>query len=295
MQTRTALPLLALTLLSTACVSKAERDRQAARADSAQALADRRTALLTTLTAQKDSIATVLDDANSFVAKIDESMSRVKGLPRPKRAKQESIAAEQIQARKDMLARVDALVARAQRTARELEEARKKEATLLAENSALRDSLAAQGAEVARLVAQLEAQAKTITELETRLATLDQTLNEARAAYAKAYYVIGTEKELEREGIVVKEGGANLLVHRFGRTVVPARALDPAKFHAIDTREVTEIPVPDPKREYRIVSRHSLDDAKVEQREGTSFKGAIHIADAEKFWGPSRYLIIVQR
>lgn len=295
MQTRTAFPLLALALLSTACVSKAERDRQAARADSAQALANRRSALLAALTAQKDSITTVLDDANSFVAKIDESMSRVKGLPRPKRAAQENIAAGQIQARKDMLARVDALVERAQRTARELEAARKKEAALLAENSALRDSLAAQGAEVARLVAQLETQAKTIAELETRLATLDQTLNEARAAYAKAYYVIGTEKELEREGIVVKEGGTNLLVHRFGRTVVPARHLDPGKFHAIDVREVSEIPVPDPKREYRIVSRHSLDDAKVERREGTSFKGALHIADAEKFWGPSRYLIIVQQ
>lgn len=294
MQTR-SLVLLPALLLAAACTTKAERDRQAARADSAQALASEQKVLLTTLVAQKDSITTILDDANAFVEKIDESMSRVKGLPRPTRAKQENAAAAQIQARQDMLARVDALVERAQRTARELEEARRRHAALLADNLALRDSLARQGEEVARLVTQIEMQAKTIAELEARLATLEQTLNEARGAQARAYYVIGTEKELESQGIIVKEGGTNLLVRRVGRTVVPARTLDPAKFRAIDTREVTEIPVPDSGRRYRIVSRHNLDDAKVDERDGTTFRGALHIADADRFWAPSRYLIIVQR
>ena len=115
------------------------------------------------------------------------------------------------------------------------------------------------------------------------------------SAAARAYYVIGTEDELVKKGLVVREGGANLLIRRVGRTLVPARKLDVAAFTPIDTRAVHEIDVPDTTRRYQIVSRQSLDDVKVGQRSGTSFRGPLTIADAEKFWSPSRYLIIVQR
>ena len=57
----------------------------------------------------------------------------------------------------------------------------------------------------------------------------------------------------------------------------------------------TTIAILDTTKRYEIVSRQSLDDAKVGAREGTSFRGPLEIADSEKFWSPSRYLIIVQR
>ena len=63
----------------------------------------------------------------------------------------------------------------------------------------------------------------------------------------------------------------------------------------IDTRQVHAISVPDSTKRYAIVSRQSLDDAKIEAREGSSFRGSLEIPDADKFWAPSRYLIIVQR
>jgi regulator of replication initiation timing len=290
------LPLLALPV---ACSSP--RDR--ARADSAQALATQQRVLMDKLSAQRDSVSLVLADANLFITKIDNSISRVKGL-QPAAAKKgsESGLEDQLRARKDLLRRVDALVARSRATARELADLKDKQAKLMAENGrladenkALRDSLAAEVQHVADLTASIEQQAQAVAMLQARLDDLTKELGEARAAYAKAYYIIGTEDELIKKGIVVKEGGANLLVKRVGRTLVPARDLKPDAFNAIDTREVHTIDVPDTTRKYQIVSRQSLDDAKVAMRDGNTFRGALEIPEAERFWSSSKYLIIVER
>jgi regulator of replication initiation timing len=296
---RPSFVLLPLLALAVACSSP--RDR--ARADSAQALATQQRVLMDKLSAQRDSVSLVLADANLFITKIDNSISRVKGL-QPAAAKKgsESGLEDQLRARKDLLRRVDALVARSRATARELADLKDKQAKLMAENGrladenkALRDSLAAEVQHVADLTASIEQQAQAVAMLQARLDDLTKELGEARAAYAKAYYIIGTEDELIKKGIVVKEGGANLLVKRVGRTLVPARDLKPDAFNAIDTREVHTIDVPDTTRKYQIVSRQSLDDAKVAMRDGNTFRGALEIPEAERFWSSSKYLIIVER
>jgi len=110
----------------------------------------------------------------------------------------------------------------------------------------------------------------------------------------KAYYVIGTEKELRDKGVIAKEGGANLLFFRAGRTMVPSRVLNPDAFTAIDQREVKMIPIPDTTAKYRIVSRQSLDDADVLWRDAASFKGNLNITKPDEFWAPSKFLIIVK-
>jgi regulator of replication initiation timing len=297
---RNRLWLLPLVALPVACTSPRER----ARADSAQALAARQQVLMNQLTAQRDSVSRVVNEASVCIGQIDSSISRVKGLPGASRSKRasESGLEDQIRARKDMLRRVDALVARARETARQVAELKDQQAKLLAENgrlssenAALRDSLNVAGQRIAELLASIEKQSQTIASLETKMGELDQQLATARSAFAKAYYVIGTEDELIKKGVVVKEGGANLLIKRVGRTLVPARQLPQEVFTAIDTREVHEISVPDSTRKYQIVSRQSLDDAKVSVRDGSTFRGALEIPEADRFWATSKYLIIVQR
>jgi hypothetical protein len=287
---------------TTALACTSSRDR--ARADSVAALNQQQGLLLATLTAQRDSIAHVVGEADDFIGKIDSSISRVKGLPRSTRSAKgsEGPLEDQVRQRKDMLKRVDALVARARQTAAEVAKLKEREKQLLAENGRLKDSLSADAQRMiadAQLIAELrgslEQQAQTIATMQTRLDEFDKQLADARSAASRAYYVIGTEDELVKKGIVVREGGTNLLIKRIGRTLVPARALDVAAFTPIDTREVHEITVPDTSRRYQIVSRQSLDDVKVGQRDGNSFRGPMEIPDAEKFWSPSRYLIIVQR
>ena len=117
------------------------RDR--ARADSAQALVVQQGQLMQKLTAQRDSVSRVLGDADAFIGKIDSSISRVKGLPGSSRAARgsEGPLEDQVRERKDMLHRVDALVARARETAKEVAALKEREKQLLAENGQLKDSL----------------------------------------------------------------------------------------------------------------------------------------------------------
>jgi regulator of replication initiation timing len=291
--------LLGLASVAVACSSP----RDKARADSAQALATQQRVLMDKLTAQRDSVSQLLGDANVFIGHIDRSISRVKGLgPAANKKGTESGLEDQLRARKDMLRRVDALVERARETAGEVTALKKRQAELLAdnaklgeENKALKDSLAANEQRIASMMSSIEQQAQTIALLQSRLDDLGKDLADVRTAYAKAYYVIGTEDELIQKGVIVKEGGANLLIKRVGRTLVPARELPVDAFSPIDTREVHRIEMPDTTRKYQIVSRQSLDDAKVTLRDGNQFRGPLEIAESEKFWSPSKYLIIVQR
>jgi hypothetical protein len=285
--------LLALAALPLACTSPAER----ARADSAQALVLTQRHLMQTLVAQRDSVSRILTEADAFVGQIDSSISRVKSLPRSTSADRtfESAIDEQLHARKDMLRRVNALVARAKKTAAELSAAKKREQALLAENGKLRAQVDSEAAKIAELTATISQQALAIATLQARIDGMSQELTTIQAATSRAYYVVGTEGDLLKKGVVVREGGANLLVVRVGRTLVPARTLKKEMFTAIDTREMHNIVMPDSSKRYQIVSRQSLDDAQVANREGASFRGPLKITDADKFWGPSRYLILVQR
>ena len=283
---------LAFMILIVACTSAKEK----ARADSAQALADRQQVLMHQLAAQKDSLEKVVDDADGFIAKIDSSVSRVKGLPKGKAAKNlESPIDQQIQARKDMLARVNALVERTRATAKELAAAQAREKELRGENEELKQKLDSAQAQVNALLAQIEKNVTTIAELNARGDSLIRVLDDVRSATSRAYVIIGKEKDLITKGVIVKEGGANLLFARVGRTLVPARHLDRDLFQVVDTRYLSEIPVPDTTRTYMIVSRQSLDDAQVEERDRTWFRGNLKILNQDQFWAPSRFLIIVER
>src|SRR5262249_23818682 len=166
---------------------------------------------------------------------------------------------------------------------------------LRGQNTKLQAQVDADALRIAELTSQIEQQAQTIATMQAKMDTLDVVVTNLRATQSRAFYVIGREGDLIDKGIVVKEGGANLLIAHIGRTLVPARELDQQKFTPIDVRDIHEIVVPDSTRRYQIVSRQSLDDADVPQRDGATFRGNLKIKDNDKFWAPSRYLIIVEK
>lgn len=284
-----------------ASVSACKMSHEAARADSVQTAEQLK--LTNQLAAQKDSLMTVVLDADKFITQIDSQITRVKDLPAPKRKKDtESPIQDQLQARKDLLVRVDALVQRAQTTARELAASRGHVKRLAADSAQflatvdnnqkmildLNATIQRQTTRLASMQVQVDSLAGANAKLGTELSLLQTSSN-------KVYYVIGREDDLLKKGIVVREGGANLFLAHPGRTLQPARTLDASQFTAIDQREVHEISVPDSSRQYAIVSRQSLDDADVAFRDRTAFKGNLKIKDADRFWSPSKYLIIVER
>ncbi len=284
-------------IATTAVIAVACDNGRAAREDSLRVVQSQQLQLMGQLSAQKDSLTKVILDADDFISKVDGKISSVKGIggSKKKGKELESPIQQQLQNRKEMLARVDALVKRAKETADQLAAARQRESELKDENVMLQgenDSLHTVVDENQKMIAQfsetIERQGQTITNLETELKTVGSRLY-------TAYYIVGKEKELLVKGVVVREGGANLLIKRFGRTLQQARKLDPNLFTQIDQRETQMIVVPDSTKRYRLVSRQNLDHADVQERDGTTFTGNLKITDINGFWGPTRYLILQER
>ena len=284
-------------IATTAVIAVACDNGRAAREDSLRVVQTQQLQLMGQLSAQKDSLTKVILDADDFISKVDSKISSVKGIggSKKKGKELESPIQQQLQNRKEMLARVDALVKRAKETADQLAAARQreselKEATVMlqGENDSLHTVVDENQKMIAQFSETIERQAQTITNLETELKTVGARLY-------TAYYIVGKEKELLAKGVVVREGGANLLIKRFGRTLQQARKLDPNLFTQIDQRETQVIVVPDSTKRYRLVSRQNLDHADVHERDGTTFTGNLKITDINGFWGPTRYLILQER
>ena len=269
-------------LAITACTAP----KTVARVDSLETRLTQQVALSNQLGAQKDSLVRVVLDADAFLGQMDSAISTVKGLPRPKRKASDPLA-NQLQARKEMQDRVKALVARAKSTASQL-------AALQRQDSAKTLELAEKTAKIeadAQMIADLSA---TIERQNAQIASLEAQLDSVGIKLFKAYYVVGTEKELRAKGIVLKEGGTNLLIARPGQTLVPSRVFDVAQFTPIDQRHDSTIVLPDPSKRYRVISRQSLDNADVALREGASFSGPLKITRPEQFWESSRFLILLK-
>ena len=213
------------------------------RADSAAAVATAEQAQLSTqLSAQKDSLTRIVLQADDFIMQVDKSMSRVKGLPKGKK-KNENLdpLARQIENRKLVMERVDALVARAQATAAQLARAN-------SSNVALRQQISADSALIVELNATIQRQTATIEGLSVRVDSLKNATQQlatqlatVETETAKAFYVVGKEDELVKRGVIVREGGANFLIAHPGRTLQIARSLPLDEFTTVDSRGVKEI------------------------------------------------------
>ena len=289
--------LSALAIVAAAGLAACGPSKEHARADSATAAAaSEQTRLATQLAAQKDSLTRVVLQADEFIMHIDSSISKVKGLPKSK-AKTATLdpLAQQIQNRKAVMARVDALVARAQQTASQLARANK-------DNAALRAQLASDSTMIADLNSTIQRQTAMMGTMTTRIDSLTgetvrlgATIADLETQKAKAFYVIGSEDELLKRGVIVREGGANLLIAHPGRTLQISRTADPNEFTPVDQRATNIISMPDSTSRYKVVSRQSLDYASVSDRDKDTFRGNLKIAEPARFWGPSRFLVIVRQ
>ena len=292
-------PFALLTVLALASACKMSHED--VRADSVRTAEQLQ--LTNRLAAQKDSLMSVVLDADKFISQIDSQITKVRDLPVPKRKKNsESPIQDQLQARRDLLLRVDALVKRAQGTARDLAASKGHVKQLAGDSTRLQQAsdndqrmIAELNETIQRQTTRLNAMQVHVDSLAGANARLGTELALLQTTHNKVFYVIGREDELLKKGLVVREGGANLLVAHPGRTLQPARTLDTGLFTAIDQRSVREIAVPDSTRSYAIVSRQSLDEVDVSERDRAKFRGNLKIKDTDRFWLPSKYLIIVER
>ena len=151
----------------------------------------------------------------------------------------------------------------------------------------LRVSVENQTREIAVLGAQVDSMGRENAVLTAR--------NHALNAHEDSVFVaIGTEKELTAKGVIRREGGTLLAFGR-GKTIVPARTFELEDFQVLSKSNDRTIVLPDTAREYRVVSRQNLDYTDSVNPNQTLVKGALNVTDPDKFWAPSKYLILVRR
>ena len=268
--------LTPLALLIAACGTSAETERKLAELEQANA--------------QKDSLmqevalsSRLISDVNTELAKVKVNRNRL------------HVATESpVTAYNDTLvAKLRYVVARVGETERALNESRARIKSLTALSDSLRATL---DSTATNLQAVIASQKTTIDLLTEQVNTLTAENVALRDSLSTGYYVIGTRDELKKRGILTEQGGGRVLfiLWRTGKTLQPARNLDPTLFTAIDTRKVTSIPLPSTRATYRVASLQDLDYI-AEHNDHNKYEGvsSLTITSSVDFWRNSKFLVIV--
>ncbi|GEM_PF-342013 len=263
--------------------------------------------LLQGTSADKDRALAQVVEATKFADQIDAELRQVRNLQGRVSVgtSDESGKTQAENAQQDILARLKVmrqrLAARQTQVAAMLDTLKKYRAdssataTLLAD---LQTRLATRDREIVVAQDEVAALRTNVATLTTEKAVLKDTVTAMDKREHKVFYAVGARKQLLTDGVVTEEGGSRgLLIMKLGKTLVPARTLDEAKFVSADRREVLTIPLPRADKSYRIVSRHDVGLIEIARKEKDgSFRGdAIRIVDPAKFWAASRYLIIAEK
>lgn len=264
---------------------------------------------MTVVAAAKDSLVRDLAETTKLLSDINTEILKVSTARKPV---EPVVGAEGVTTneRAAVLKRVQDLTTRLRANETRLASSQKRLKQLTGESDSLKRTLTDLQATIDGLQATLESQKNTIATLEADLtgtkqqvtalseekAVLTDTVSAITTRENTVYYVIGTRKELKERGIIVEEGGTRFLIFtRTGEVLKPAPNLDPAAFTAIDRRNVTEIQLPNPDKEYQLVTNQAIAYSNIPADAKGRVKGSLQITSPDRFWGQSRFLIMVER
>jgi len=257
--------------------------------------------------ADKDRALAQVIEASKFADEVDAELRKVRGLSSKVGVTKsdESGKTEAAAAQKDILDRLtqmrQRLAARQRQVAAMIDTLKTMRADSSAAATLLSDlnaRLAMRDKEIVAFQDEIRALRSQNEQLVVEKAVLTDTVKAMDVRENKVFYIVGSRRQLIADRLVTEEGGSRgLLIVKLGKTLVPARSLDEARFTRADRREVLTIPLPRSDRPYRIVSRHDVGLIEAAKKEkGGAFRGeSIRITDPVKFWAASRYLIIVEK
>ncbi len=159
------------------------------------------------------------------------------------------------------------------------------------------ERIAAQEAQIAELLTELENNKVLIKKLNQDVSELtasnkekDQFIQQQTSEANRAYYVVGVYADLRDKGIVAKYGG----LIGIGRTLATNPDMLMEQFTEIDRTKVTTIPVN--LRKARVVSKHAANSYELVMDENDSrMVSYLRILNPTKFWEQTRYLVISTR
>lgn len=252
---------------------------------------ERKLAELEQVNVQKDSLMQEVAISSRLISDVNVELAKVKVRNDRLRVSSES----PITASNDtLIAKLRYVVTRVRETESALGESRQRIKNLTNLSDSLRTAF---DSTVGNLQAVIASQKTTIDLLTDQVDILTAENVALRDSLSTGYYVIGTRDELKKKGILTEQGGGRVLfvLWRTGKTLQPARNLDPSDFTAIDTRRVTQIPLPVASAEYRVASLQDLDYI-AEERSHNKYSGTptLTITSPADFWRTSKFLVIIR-
>jgi len=251
---------------------------------------ERKLAELEQVNAQKDSMMQEIAISSRLISDINVELAKARVRNDRLRVSSES---PMTASNDTLVAKLRYVVSRVRETEAALTASRERIKSLTAVSDSLRTAL---DSTVGNLQSVIAAQKTTIDLLTERVDALATENVALRDSLATGYYVIGTREELKKKGILTEQGGGRVLfvLWRTGKTLQPARNLHPRDFTAIDTRQVTQIPLPSAQREYRVASLQDLSYV-AEERQNDKYTGTpvLTITSPVDFWVTSKFLVII--
>jgi len=252
---------------------------------------ERKLAELETANAQKDSLMQEVAISSRLISDVNTELAKAKIRNNRLRVSSES----PITASNDtLIAKLRYVVTRVRETENALNESRQRIKNLTSLSDSLRATL---DSTVGNLQAVIASQKTTIDLLTDRVNALTEENVALKDSLATGYYIVGTRDQLKKMGILTEQGGGRVLfiLWRTGKTLQPSRNLDPSLFTAIDTRQVTQIPLPSASAEYRIASLQDLSYV-AEESSHNKYSGvpSLTITSPADFWRTSKFLIIIR-
>jgi uncharacterized protein YoxC len=284
--------VLTAVLVATACSTSDSRHRSPGLEHQLQELA---------LVAERDSLQLEVAATGKLLTDIEGELIRALPVAPPSGVAESPVLEITKDRRSYTLDRVREVATRLKSTEARLATSERRVRKLTQAVDTLTEGAAAARIVAAQLAEEVGSQRLTIDGLTARVEglltenlTLADSVHRLTDRQSTAYYVVGSRKELIQRGVLVEDGHRGIpLVGRRG--VSPARELPLQEFTSINWSETKDIPLPDPNRRYRIVSRQNL--ASLDSRVGNkgAVRGRITIGTPESFWEPSRYLIVVEQ
>jgi hypothetical protein len=299
MRTPRAVVLCTMTILAlTGCDQKAKQENEALRLQVEQ---------MTAISAEKDSLLNMVVGSTQLMNEINNELNKVKDMKTGvvPVAGPESGTVDTVRVQDYLLAKVREVTERVNDAETRLAASQRRIRGLTREGDTLRSDITEFQATVSRFQAIIDTQKVTILSLTGQINDLQSTnvklvaRTEALAGTVDTltternmvFYIVGRKDDLVQRGIATEEGSKFLFFG--GKSLQPARSLDATAFTQSDMRELTTIVLPDSTRNYKIISRQDLTGLATQPEDG-KFRGTIQIADPTVFWGPSKYLIVVQ-
>jgi hypothetical protein len=274
-----------------------------------------RVAELTVLQAQKDSLIQEVMSTTQFVGDLTADLAAVKALNsgKPVAAEASDVQGQTpAQMRATVRERVRELATRLGQSESRLAQSRARVQSLSGSNSQMQGQLAVYDSTITSLRQVLESQKTEIAALSEQVLGLQQanvllaatrdtltmqrdqltsTVSTMTVESNKAYYIVGTEDELVKKGVLQKRGG----VLGMGKTALPARTLKESDFTEIDRMRDSTIAFPKANKGYVIASRQDIQFLATQPNKDGVLVGNLKVGSPEQFWGPSKFLIIVEK